>query len=167
VSLKDLYVGKTTKLAIQKNIICATCEGVGGKKGTVMPCKKCQGRGFEVKLRQIGPGMVQQMQVACDGCQGEGEIFDEKNRCKTCNGHKVVPDRKILEVRRLCLCVSACVCVCVCVCLCVCVCVCGYIYIRVCVAFGLERVYKTGTRLSAVGSRALIMTGACGPRHGG
>lgn len=98
VTLKDLYMGKTTKLAIQKNIICQTCEGVGGKKGSVQPCKKCMGRGFEIKLRQIGPGMVQQVQVACDGCQGEGEVFDEKNRCKTCAGHKVMPDRKILEV---------------------------------------------------------------------
>ncbi len=98
VTLKDLYLGRTTKLAIQKNIICATCDGVGGKAGSVQKCTKCQGRGVEVKLRQIGPGMVQQMQVACDACKGEGEVFDEKNRCKTCAGRKVVPDRKILEV---------------------------------------------------------------------
>eukprot|EP00047_Mylnosiga_fluctuans_P001434 m.220320 g.220320 ORF g.220320 m.220320 type:complete len:407 (-) comp10353_c0_seq1:68-1288(-) len=98
VSLKDLYVGKTTKLAIQKNIVCGTCNGVGGKAGSVQTCTKCRGQGFEVKLRPLGPGMMQQVQVQCEGCQGQGEIFDEKNRCKTCTGRKVVPERKILEV---------------------------------------------------------------------
>jgi len=39
VSLKDLYLGKTTKLAIQKNIICATCNGVGGAAGSVQQCQ--------------------------------------------------------------------------------------------------------------------------------
>ena len=99
VTLKDLYLGKTTKLAIQKNIICNTCNGVGGSPGSVQTCNRCRGQGFEVKLRPLGPGMMQQIQVQCEQCQGQGEVFDEKNRCKTCMGRKVVPERKILEVR--------------------------------------------------------------------
>ncbi len=39
VTLKDLYVGKTAKLAVQRNIICSDCEGLGGKKGAVQQCK--------------------------------------------------------------------------------------------------------------------------------
>lgn len=31
VSLQDLYNGKTAKLAVQRNIICADCKGIGGK----------------------------------------------------------------------------------------------------------------------------------------
>lgn len=33
VSLEELYVGKTTKLALQKHVICKKCEGRGGKEG--------------------------------------------------------------------------------------------------------------------------------------
>lgn len=99
VSLKDLYLGKTTKLAVQRNIICGECQGVGGKnKDSVTKCKDCEGRGVTVKLRQIGPGMMQQVQANCDKCAGEGEIIKESERCKTCRGKKVNPERKILEV---------------------------------------------------------------------
>lgn len=98
VSLKDLYVGKTSKLAVQKNVLCSACNGIGGKAGSVKPCKDCDGRGAVIKLRQIGPGMMQQVQVQCDKCKGQGEIFNEKDRCKPCSGKKVLPERKILEV---------------------------------------------------------------------
>lgn len=98
VTLKDLYLGKTTKLAIQKNIICTTCNGAGGASGAVQTCTRCRGQGFEVKLRPLGPGMMQQIQMQCENCQGTGEMIDEKKRCKACLGRKVVPERKILEV---------------------------------------------------------------------
>jgi DnaJ-class molecular chaperone len=51
--------------------------------------KQCDGRGVQIKLRQIGPGMVQQVQVHCDKCGGSGEIINEKDRCKKCLGKKV------------------------------------------------------------------------------
>lgn len=98
VSLEDLYKGKVSKLALQKDILCGTCNGVGGKAGSVQPCKNCNGQGVKVTLRQIGPGMVQQMQTTCSECSGEGEVIKEKDRCKTCNGKKTVKDRKVLEV---------------------------------------------------------------------
>jgi DnaJ family protein A protein 1 len=97
VSLKDIYVGKTTKLAVQRNIICKACEGVGGKKGSVSQCKDCHGQGVQVKFRQMGP-MIQQVQVACSNCSGTGETIKEADRCKECKGKKVLPDRKVLEV---------------------------------------------------------------------
>ena len=49
-------------------------------------------------MRQLGPGMVQQIQQACSDCNGEGEIIKEKDRCKQCNGKKVEQTRKVLEV---------------------------------------------------------------------
>ena len=39
-----------------------------------MRCNVCNGRGIKVTLRQLGPGMVQQMQTVCPECRGEGEI---------------------------------------------------------------------------------------------
>ena len=32
VSLEDLYNGKLSKLAVQKNVICDECKGKGGKE---------------------------------------------------------------------------------------------------------------------------------------
>lgn len=97
VSLEDLYVGKTSKLALQKNVLCVKCDGKGGKEGAVQTCKGCHGQGVRIMMRQMGP-MVQQMQVQCEQCQGQGEQINEKDRCKHCLGKKIMSDRKILEV---------------------------------------------------------------------
>ncbi|KAI8058618.1 hypothetical protein BDF22DRAFT_615860 [Syncephalis plumigaleata] len=97
VSLEDLFQGKTSKLALQKTVLCKGCDGKGGKEGAVRTCTACRGSGVRVTIRQMGM-MVQQMQSTCDECQGEGEIINSKDRCKDCNGRKVKQERKVLEV---------------------------------------------------------------------
>ncbi|XP_062501778.1 dnaJ homolog subfamily A member 2-like [Corticium candelabrum] len=98
VSLEDMYNGKQKQLQLTKKVICSRCKGVGGKADSVKTCTRCRGRGICVMVRQLGPGMVQQMQTACTDCHGQGEIIDDKFRCKTCNGQKVVQEKKVLEV---------------------------------------------------------------------
>ncbi|XP_028813818.1 dnaJ homolog subfamily A member 1 [Denticeps clupeoides] len=98
VSLEDLYNGTTRKLGLQKNVICEKCDGYGGKKGALEKCSTCKGRGIQIQVQQIGPGMIQQIQSMCSDCQGQGERFSAKDRCKTCNGHKVERKKKVLEV---------------------------------------------------------------------
>jgi DnaJ family protein A protein 2 len=97
VTLEDLYKGKTTKLALTRNVICSKCKGKGGKEGAVRTCNTCSGRGIKVSLRQMGP-MIQQIQSPCDECSGTGEIINAKDRCTTCKGKKVVPEKKFLDV---------------------------------------------------------------------
>lgn len=75
-SLEDLYNGKKVKLAINRKVI------VGESK----ECEKCHGQGAVMEVRQIGPGMITQMQRTCDQCQGQG------------NTAKTKTERKILEV---------------------------------------------------------------------
>lgn len=99
VSLEDMYNGTTRKLALQKNVICDECEGVGGQTGAVQRCSTCRGTGMQVRIQQLGPGMMQQIQSMCTGCQGQGERIDPKLRCKKCSGKKVNRERKILEVQ--------------------------------------------------------------------
>jgi DnaJ family protein A protein 1 len=53
---------------------------------------------MQVRVQQLGPGMMQQIQSMCGECQGQGERIDPKLRCKKCNGRKVNRERKILEV---------------------------------------------------------------------
>lgn len=53
---------------------------------------------MQVRVQQIGPGFVQQVQSVCTDCGGKGETINPKDRCKHCNGKKVVRNKKILEV---------------------------------------------------------------------
>lgn len=76
VSLEDLYNGKTVKLAINRKVI------IGDSK----QCERCQGQGAVMEVRQIGPGMITQMQRQCSTCDGQGHIAKTKN------------ERKVLEV---------------------------------------------------------------------
>lgn len=97
VTLEDLYKGKTTKIAVQRQVLCPGCDGKGGKADSVKKCSACNGTGVRVTIRQLGP-MIQQMQSACNECGGEGEVIKEKDRCKTCHGKKVTTEKKVHEV---------------------------------------------------------------------
>ena len=71
VSLEDLYNGKTAKLAVSRDKIV----------GAPVECKECNGKGMMVRLRQIGPGMVQQIQMQCPQCSGSGySVKKQKER---------------------------------------------------------------------------------------
>ncbi|XP_003699212.1 dnaJ heat shock protein family (Hsp40) member A4-like [Megachile rotundata] len=98
VSLEELYKGTVRKLALQKNVICDKCEGIGGKKGAVESCTTCHGTGMQVQIQQLGPGMLQHLQSMCADCKGQGERINPRDRCKQCGGKKTVRERKILEV---------------------------------------------------------------------
>jgi DnaJ family protein A protein 2 len=97
VTLEDLYKGKTTKIAVQRQVLCKACDGKGGKSDAVKTCPGCKGTGVRLTIRQMGP-MIQQMQSVCNECEGEGEIIREKDRCKECRGKKVSPEKKVHEV---------------------------------------------------------------------
>ena len=64
----------------------------------MQPCMTCRGSGMQVRIHQIAPGMMQQVQTVCQNCQGQGERINQKDRCKNCQGRKVLRERKILEV---------------------------------------------------------------------
>lgn len=49
-------------------------------------------------VHRIGRGMVQQIQRPCSFCRGQGEMFNDSDRCTACNGNKTTKEKKILEV---------------------------------------------------------------------
>ena len=98
LTLEEIYNGKSTKIAVNRERICTKCDGKGGKEGAVRTCPTCKGRGMVMKMTQLGPGMYSQSSGPCDECRGKGEIINEKDKCKTCNGKKVVKEKKIIEV---------------------------------------------------------------------
>ena len=99
VSLEDLYSGKSKKIAVHRDRLCASCKGAGTKSGAASnPCAQCRGRGAQIRVQQLFPGMVQQVQVRCSACDGEGVTVDPKDICPGCNGKKIIKERKVLEV---------------------------------------------------------------------
>ncbi|CAL5195241.1 unnamed protein product [Lathyrus oleraceus] len=98
VSLEDVFNGTTKKLSLSRNVLCVKCKGKGSKSGTAGRCFGCQGTGMKITRRQIGLGMIQQMQHACVDCKGTGEVISERDRCPQCKANKITQEKKVLEV---------------------------------------------------------------------
>jgi len=77
VSLNDLYNGKTVKLAINRKVIV----------GESSECGPCRGQGSVMEMRQIGPGMITQMQRPCGECSGQGYKAKTKSQRKVIEVH--------------------------------------------------------------------------------
>jgi DnaJ family protein A protein 2 len=50
VTLEEIFNGKTSKIAINRDRICPKCEGRGGKDGANSTCPACKGRGMVTKM---------------------------------------------------------------------------------------------------------------------
>lgn len=87
VSLEDMYKGKLMKISVNRQRIKVP-EGTS-KAEAIKPCATCNGRGAVVRVVRMGP-MIQQMQTACDECDGTGKL--------TARGVKSVKEKKILEL---------------------------------------------------------------------
>ena len=96
-TLEEIYNGKATKIAVNRERICQVCNGIGGEEGAVQKCTPCRGRGVVTKMVQLGPGMYSQSQGPCDDCRGKGEVIDEAKKCQTCKGKKVTKEKKIID----------------------------------------------------------------------
>ena len=46
MTLEDVFKGKTSKLAVNRDRICTECNGRGGKDGATSTCPGCKGRGM-------------------------------------------------------------------------------------------------------------------------
>jgi DnaJ family protein A protein 2 len=53
VTLEDLYNGKTAKLSLMKTVLCAKCDGRGGKEGSVQTCSSCRGQGVKAGVAWV------------------------------------------------------------------------------------------------------------------
>ena len=53
---------------------------------------------MKVSIRQLVPGMIQQMQHVCLDCRGSDETINGNDECGQCKGNKIFQDKKLLEV---------------------------------------------------------------------
>lgn len=94
VSLDDLYNGAEKKVTITRHVACPECNATGAKPGAkVKKCEQCDGQGKVIMLQ----GMFQQI-APCPACHGEGQIVDEKDKCKHCKGEQLIEDEKEFDV---------------------------------------------------------------------
>eukprot|EP00913_Durusdinium_trenchii_P002685 g2484.t1 len=70
VTLEELFVGTSRRINYQRNKICQTCHGQGGKNP--QQCQRCKGAGYVVTVQQFGP-MVQQSSSVCSTCAADEE----------------------------------------------------------------------------------------------
>jgi DnaJ family protein A protein 2 len=98
VTLEQLYNGYEAKLAMQKDVLCDSCSGKGGKKAT--KCNYCKGQGFVVVRVPVmlGIGLMQQVRQPCPQCRGEGETIKPADRCGSCKGKCVKAERKSVSL---------------------------------------------------------------------
>jgi DnaJ family protein A protein 2 len=99
VTLEDLYNGKTHTVKLHRKAICKDCQGTGTPNAKASrTCSDCRGSGVKMQYRQLGPGLVQQIHSVCSKCAGQGSTIPEKDRCKTCEGKKIIQETKDVEV---------------------------------------------------------------------
>jgi DnaJ family protein A protein 2 len=80
ISMQNLFEGKTKKIKITAKQKCKDCEV------SISKCTGCNGVGIKMAMRQIGPGMIQQMQIRCDECNQTGKKV-VKSKCNICSGN--------------------------------------------------------------------------------
>jgi DnaJ family protein A protein 2 len=78
VTLEDLYKGKTSKLSI----IRTTTD-----RNSIKKCPTCNGQGAQIRVIQLQPGVVQQMQTVCPACQGQKQTFNTIQQRETIEVH--------------------------------------------------------------------------------
>lgn len=100
VGLDGFYMGKTFKINLTKKVTCLECDGSGAcDPEKVKTCEKCGGSGTCMQARQLGPGMMHQVQAACPECEGSGSLCEEEFYCRKCKGSKLDTITKLLEVK--------------------------------------------------------------------
>ena len=90
VNLKQLYMEEDVEVEYDRVLVCKKCKGIGCKsKNDISSCAPCGGKGFVMEIRQLGIGMMQQIQKTCYHCEGEGKIIRKEGICKECKGRKI------------------------------------------------------------------------------
>ena len=76
MSMEQLYKGETIEVEYVREVLCLNW------KECMKPAQECQGPGVRVKMQQLAPGFVQQVQQRDDRCVARGKMW--RPNCKEC-----------------------------------------------------------------------------------
>jgi molecular chaperone DnaJ len=83
--------GTQVRLKINRQEVCATCNGSGARAGANAVCPECNGSG---NVTQMAGAM--RFSLTCPRCEGAGRLT---NRCGTCHGDGRISNAETVEVR--------------------------------------------------------------------
>ncbi len=96
IDLETAYHGTEKELTVTRPEACGECGGRGHPPGTdSRTCPDCNGSGEQTRVQETAFGRMQQ-RTACQRCEGQGTIYDE--RCSTCRGDGIVRNQTTLQV---------------------------------------------------------------------
>lgn len=90
VTLRDLYLGSVHEFSYTRQTVCVNYRECMRKK------EECQGPGIAVKMHQLGPGFVQQVQQQDSTCVDKGKAW--RRNCKACPAGQTERDEMLLTV---------------------------------------------------------------------
>ena len=90
VSLKQLYLGDVLEVEYIRQTLCVNWEECMKNN------QECQGPGVKVKMQQIAPGFVQQVQQRDDRCVAPGKMWS--NNCRSCPKGQTQPEKIDLTI---------------------------------------------------------------------
>jgi DnaJ homolog subfamily A member 2 len=99
VTLEEMYNGTSKKVEVERFNVCKPCEATGFEDKTHHKCTKCKGTGRTMMTRQIGPGMLQQIQTECPECKGTGSDGSKHKKCNVCQGKKCVAEKYKFDIK--------------------------------------------------------------------
>jgi len=76
MTLKQLYVGSTIEVEYVREVLCVNWQECMKNN------QECQGPGIKVRMQQIAPGFVQQVQQRDERCISRGKMW--KPNCRAC-----------------------------------------------------------------------------------
>ena len=105
LDLAEFYTGKNVKTKINRERVFNSKNKIS--EGGYNKCEKCKGRGICNFMKQLGPGMIQQVRGKCDDCKGNGfqlekgyrigiekEVIAFNLQSGTRNGDKIIIENK-------------------------------------------------------------------------
>jgi molecular chaperone DnaJ len=96
IDFEEAMFGVKKNIEIERYVPCSDCEGTGAEdKNAIENCPNCQGSGRMRSMSRSGFGTIIR-ETECNNCNGTGKII--KKKCKTCNGNKVIPELKKINV---------------------------------------------------------------------
>lgn len=97
LSLEDAAQGTKVKVTVPRYIACGVCDGKGREPDSkVTTCPTCNGNGQVEYRRQTVLGHFVNV-MACDSCDGSGELIE--NPCKKCDGKGRVWEQSRISIK--------------------------------------------------------------------
>ena len=97
-SLEELYTGAKRTVSFKRHVVCKNCNGSGNKGNGNSTCRRCNGRGVQVKTIRRG-NFVQQSQTTCPACRGSGRYIAKKDQCMACRGEGIITESQKCEIK--------------------------------------------------------------------